>query len=252
MRIRPVVTASLVAVALAAAFAALRAAPAGAAAPACGTGAHGSEGYAYAGHQATAVAHGIRATITATAAPSVGAGHVAGWVGVGGPGQGAGGRTMWLQVGLASLPNTPTMLYAEITRAGADPVFVPLRQDVKVGESHRVAVLELASRPSWWRAWVDGRPATEPVHLSGSSARWRPIATAESWNGGQQVCNTFAFRFDGVGVATAAGGAWQPFAPGYRFQDSGFAVRRLSDGPAGQRALSVGAVTPYAFEASSA
>ena len=49
----------------------------------CGAGANGSQGYAYAGHQATTVAHGIRATITPTAQANVIAGHVAGWIGVG-------------------------------------------------------------------------------------------------------------------------------------------------------------------------
>ena len=116
---------------------------------------------------------------------------------------------MWLQVGIASIPDTPTMVYAEITRGGQDPVFVPLLQDVKVGESHRVAVLEIANRPNWWRVWLDGKSVTEPVLLDNSTNRWKPIATAESWNGGQGVCNTFAFRFDGVGVAAATGGSWR-------------------------------------------
>jgi len=85
----------------------------------------------------------------------------------------------------------------------------PLLQDVKVGESHRVAVLEMSNRPNWWRVWLDGMSVTEPVLLDNSTNRWKPIATAESWNGGQGVCNTFAFRFDGVGVAAATGGSWR-------------------------------------------
>jgi len=217
----------------------------------CGAGANGSQGYAYAGHQATRVSHGIRATITPTAAANVVSGHVAGWIGVGGPGQGANGQTLWLQVGVASIPDTPTMVYAEITRGGQDPVFVPLVQDVQVGESHRVAVLEMAGRPNWWRVWLDGKPATDPVLLENSTNRWRPIATGESWNGGRAVCNSFAFRFDGVGVAAATGGSWRPFAPGYKFQDRGFGVKRLSAAPGSQRTLSGGAPMPYAFEASS-
>jgi len=217
----------------------------------CGAGANGSQGYAYAGHQATRVSHGIRATITPTAAANVISGHVAGWIGVGGPGQGANGQTLWLQVGVASIPDTPTMVYAEITRGGQDPVFVPLVQDVQVGESHRVAVLEMAGRPNWWRVWLDGKPATDPVLLEDSTNRWRPIATGESWNGGRAVCNSFAFRFDGVGVAAATGGSWRPFAPGYKFQDRGFGVKRLSAAPGSQRTLSGGAPMPYAFEASS-
>ncbi len=218
---------------------------------ACGAGANGSQGYAYAGQQATKVAHGIRATITPTAASNVAAGHVAGWIGVGGPGQGAGGQTLWLQIGVASLPATPMMVYAEITRGGREPVFVPLLQNVQVGESHRVAVLELAGRPNWWRVWLDGKTVTEPVLLENSTNRWRPIATAESWNGGRAVCNEFAFRFDGVGVAAAAGGSWQPFTPGFKFEDRGFGVKRLSAVPHAPRRLAGGAPAPFAFAASS-
>ena len=48
---------------------------------------------------------------------------------------------MWLQVGIAALPGTPTMVYAEITRPGGSPVFLPLVENVQVGESHRLAVL---------------------------------------------------------------------------------------------------------------
>jgi hypothetical protein len=218
-------------------------------AQACGAGANGSQGYAYAGNQATKVSHGIRATITPTAQANVVAGHVAGWIGVGGPGQGSNGQTLWLQVGVTSIPDTPTMVYAEITRAGEEPVFVPLVQGVQVGESHRVAVLEMAHRPNWWRVWLDGKAATDPVLLENSTNRWKPIATAESWNGGQGVCNKFAFRFDGVGVAAAFGGSWRPFAPGYRFQDRGFDVRPLSPTPGTARTLSGGSPKPYAFEA---
>ena len=237
---------------VAAAAAALVGSPtAGATAQSCGAGANGSQGYAYAGHQATRASHGIRATITPTAPANVISGHVAGWIGVGGPGQGANGQTLWLQVGVASIPDTPTMVYVEITRGGQDPVFVPLVQNVQVGESHKVAVLEMSGRPNWWRVWLDGKPATDPVLLENSTNRWRPIATAESWNGGRAVCNSFAFRFDGVGVAAATGGAWRPFAPGYKFQDRGFGVKRLSAAPDMQRTLSGGAPAPYAFEASS-
>jgi hypothetical protein len=244
---------SLVLFALTASAAAL-AAPGGDTAQAngqsCGAGASGSQGYAYAGHQSTSVSHGIRATITPTAAANVVAGHVAGWVGVGGPGQGANGETLWLQVGVASIPDTPTMIYAEITRGGQDPVFVPLLTGVAVGESHKVAVLESNGRPNWWRVWLDGKAVTDPVLLDHSTNRWKPIATAESWNGGQAVCNRFAFRFDGVGIAAAKGGSWRAFQPGFKFQDRGFGVKRLSGGSGTERTLSA-RITPYAFEASS-
>jgi hypothetical protein len=216
----------------------------------CGAGANGSKGYAYAGHQAQDVAHGVRAAITPTSNATVAAGHVAGWIGVGGPGQGANGETSWLQVGVTSMPETPAMVYAEVTRPGKDPVFVPLKQSVAVGERHRVAVLEMSGKANWWRVWLDGKPVTAPILLAHSTNRWRPIATAESWNGNRTVCNRFGFRFDGVAVAGSTGGSWRPFAPGHTFLDRGFGVKRLS-GTKAPRKLAGSPPAPYAFEASS-
>ena len=167
-----------------------------ASAAACCSGTHGPKGYAYAGVESVRVASGVRATITPLRAASVGAGHAAAWIGVGGPGEGPKGETMWLQAGVAALPNAPAMLYAEITRPGQSPVFLPLAQEVPVGESHRLAVLEMAGRPGVWRIWVDGQPVTDPIALEGSHGLWKPIATAETWNGGTGSCNRFAFRFE--------------------------------------------------------
>jgi len=225
---------------------------AAASASACGSGANGSAGYAYAGFQATGVSSGVRATIAATRAPSVQAGHAAAWIGVGGTRAGANGETVWLQTGIAALPNTPTMVYAEITRAGRDPVFLPLHQNVQVGERHRLAVLEMNRRPGVWRVWVDGQPATDPIVLPGSHRIWKPIATAESWSGGVATCNGFGFRFERVGIAQSLGGSWRTFAPGYTFEDRGYVVRQLRPAPAGQRTLSSDPIQAYAFDAASA
>jgi hypothetical protein len=228
--------------------------PAGAtsAALSCGSGTHGSAGYAYAGLQSQRIGSGVRATITALRQPDVAAGHAAGWIGVGGPGAGPNGEAMWLQTGIAALPNTPLMVYAEITRAGRDPAFVPLHEDVAVGESHRLAVLEMNGRPGVWRVWLDGRPVTEPIVLQGSHRRWAPLATAESWNGGVATCNGFRFRFERVGVARSLGGSWRPFEPGYTFRDRGYELRQLSPAPRGKRLLSAGSPAAYAFDAASA
>ena len=154
------------------------------AATACAIDADGN-GYTYAGHQASVAGHGVRATITPTRALNVAAGHVAGWVGVGGPGQGANGEDAWLQVGIASVEGTAPYLYAEVVRDGRQPQLMLLDEDLRVGVSRRVAVLETAERPGSWRVWVDGNPVTKPIHLRGSSGRWAPIATAESFNGGE-------------------------------------------------------------------
>lgn len=227
-------------------------ASAGANAADCGSGTHGSAGYAYAGFQSERVGSGVRATITPLREPSVTAGHAAGWIGLGGPGQGPNGETMWLQTGVTSLPQTPTMIYAEITRAGRQPVFLPLLENVQIGEPHRLAVLEMNRRPGVWRIWLDGRPVTDPIVLPGSHKRWEPIVTAESWNGGVATCNGFGFRFERVGVAGSPGGSWRMFQPGYTFRDRGYVVRQLRPVPGAQRVLASDAIAPYAFDAASA
>jgi hypothetical protein len=221
---------------------------------ACGTDVAGNGGYTYAGHQATRKGHGVRATINAVSLPEVAAGHVAAWVGLGGPGLGPNGEDMWIQVGLASMPGLGTILYAEIARPGKTPQFVLLQDDVPVGESRRLAVLEMSRRPERWRVWVDGAPVTKPIHLPGSGGRWAPVATAESWNGGQVACNRFAFRFERVSVSQGRGGSWFAFRPGYRFQDGQYKLRQLAAAPASgvqARSLSHEGPVPYAFVAAS-
>jgi hypothetical protein len=224
---------------------------------ACGTDAAGNGGYTYAGHQASVKGHGVRATIMLTSAPRVEAGHVSGWVGVGGPGQGANGEDAWIQVGVAAMHGLDPFLYAEVTRAGRQPQFILLEDDVQVGQSRKLAVLEMAGRPGWWRVWVDGDPVTQPVRLRGSSGRWAPIATAESWNGGQVACNTFAYRFERVSVSYGSGGSWKPFVSAHRFLDGGYKLQALATAPAEDgvyaRRLSTSskAPLPYAFLASS-
>ena len=217
----------------------------------------GNGGYTYAGHQASYQGHGVRATITVTSAPVVEAGHVSGWVGVGGPGPGANGEDAWIQAGVATIQGLEPFLYAEITRDGRDPQLIVVENGVQVGESRKLAVLEIAGRPGWWRVWVDGNPVTQPVHLHGSSGRWAPIATAESWNGGQMACNRFAYRFERVSVSYGGGGSWKPFVSEHQFLDSGYKLQSLATAPAkpgvyGRRlSASSKAPLPYAFLASS-
>jgi len=210
-------------------------------------------GYSYAGHQSDYHGHGVRGTITATRAPSVEAGHVAGWVGVGGPGQGLNGTDAWIQAGIADLPGMQPFLYTEIERGG-DPEFNLVEEGVAIGRSHDVAVLEMAGRPGVWRVWMDGQAVTGPIRMRGSSGRWAPIATAESWNGGAPVCNAFAFRFERVSVSYGGGGSWRPFVPGHDFLDGTHTLRDLSSAPATQgvyRSLTSDGVLPYAFVAAS-
>jgi hypothetical protein len=221
---------------------------------ACRASGAGTNGYTYAGHQAFRASHGVRATITQARPPEVSAGHVAGWIGVGGPGQGVNGTDEWIQVGLATVPGADPFLYVEVTRPGRAPSFQLVEQDVAVGVSRRVAVLEMSGRPNWWRIWVDGDPVTNPIFLRGSSLRWSPIATAESWNGGVSACNEFSFRFERVSVSRALGGSWFMFQPGYKFLDGSYRVRTLAGGARTEkvaRTLSGAGPAPYAFVASS-
>jgi hypothetical protein len=216
-------------------------------------------GYSYAGHQATFKGHGVRATITAQKPPRVKGGHVAGWVGVGGPGQGPNGEDVWMQAGIGSVNGAAPFIYVEIARAGRDPEFILVEEGIASGRPHRFAVLEMGRRPGWWRAWVDGQTVTKPVYLPGSRGRWAPIATAESFAESTSMCNAFSFRFESVGVSYGGGGSWRPFVSGHRFLDGGNDLRPLAaaDARRGVYARTISSThastgpLPYAFVARS-
>jgi len=141
------------------------------------------------------------------------AGHVAGWVGVGGPGEGPGGHDEWLQVGLATFPLWDGHdVYYELARPGLPPTYHRVGASLVPGLPVRVAVLEMHSRADWWRVWVDGAPASPPIYLPASHGRWRPVVTAESWDGGASSCNAFLYRFAAISVAFHPGGIWSPMA----------------------------------------
>lgn len=183
-------------------------------------------GYSYAGFQSARRGHGVRATLAALANPRVDNGHVAAWVGVGGVGLGPNGSNQWLQVGMNAFHGTGSNLYYEVTAGGNAPRYQEIAANIKPGRRHRVAVLEMAGRPHHWRVWVDGKPVSRPIYLKGSSGRFEPIATAESWDGGSRACNQFAYRFDGLAVAAGRGGSWQGFVRAHGFHDRGYRITR--------------------------
>ena len=185
----------------------------------------GIAGYSYAGFQHAYQAQGIRATLTPLERPEVESGHVAAWVGIGGRGLGTGGTDAWIQIGISSFSDGPSQLFYEVSSYGTGVRYTPLGASVRV--RYRVAVRELETRRGWWRAWLDGKPVSAAVHLPGSSGRWRPIATAETWDGGRRVCNRLAYRFAAVAVVTR--GSWSRFIVGYRFQDPGYRVVRATN-----------------------
>ena len=192
---------------------------------ACGTG-----GYSYAGLASPANGFGIGATVTPLGAFDILAGHVAGWVGVGGPGLGPHGSDEWLQVGFSGFPELPgSDLYYELALPNSPPAYHRISSDLPIGKSARFAVLEMRNRQNWWRVWVNGSPASRPIHMPGSHGRWAPIATAESWDGGTAgVCNGFLYRFDRVSIARFPGGGWQELAGGYPIGNSMTRLRRAA------------------------
>jgi hypothetical protein len=173
--------------------------------------------------------------------PTVDDGHVAGWIGVGGTDAGPGGTAEWLQVGYASFFPDPTVkLYYELTLPDADTRYVELESRVAPGEKHRLAVLEMSGRKSWWRVWLDNRPVSPPIHLRGSDDAWYPQAMAENWNGRTGACNSYAYRFSNVRLAHANGGSWSPLTSRSLFQDPGYRVVQTSRSPSNFVATSVG------------
>jgi len=176
--------------------------------------------------------------LASLAAPVVESGHVAGWVGVGGPGQGPGGSNEWIQVGLNSLPGASNKLYYEVMRPGVGQTYAEVAANVPNGRSLRLAVLETAATPGAWRVWVNGAPVTPAIMLSGSHGKLSPMAMGESWDGGRPSCNRYAYRFDKLALAAAPGGSWLPVRNATVLQDSGYRVvkRTLASFDAGAAA----------------
>jgi hypothetical protein len=192
----------------------------------------GVQAFSYAGLQSDSTAHGVSASLSTTAAPSVINGHVGGWIGVGGVDAGPGGTAEWLQAGYAAFTSDDTSeIYYEVTVGGSQPHYTELAGGIPAGVTHRFAVLEMSSKPSWWRVWVDGKPVSPPIYLAGSHGTWYPQAVAENWNGGTGACNTYGYRFANVSLATKDGGAWQPLKASYTYQDPGYHVVPISTTP---------------------
>jgi hypothetical protein len=184
------------------------------------------KGYSYAGLYSDSKASGIAATITMLDEPAVAgsSSHVAGWVGVGGPGLGPNGEDEWLQVGLATFGDSRDgRLYYELTRPGLPPRYTELASGIRPGQKLRVAVLELPfARDSW--LVISPAGIAGPFHLPRSHRAWRPIATAESYAETTR-CNRYAYRFGGLALARADG-SWHTMRHASTLQDRGWRLRR--------------------------
>jgi hypothetical protein len=205
----------------------------------------GAREYSYAGLQSDSRAHGVGATLVPLQTPTVSAGHVGAWIGVGGVNLGPKGTAEWLQVGFSAFPSDHTSrIYYEVTVPGSDPRYVELDSSVKAGEKHNFKVLEMANRKAWWRVWLDGKPVSPAIHLPGSHGTWYPQAMAESWNGGVRACNSYEYRFSNVTQAHADGGDWRPVTHSISFHDAGYRFVQTSRIPSNFLAASLDSSSP--------
>jgi hypothetical protein len=183
------------------------------------------KGYSYAGLYSSTKASGIAATISMLDTPAAGgSSHVAGWVGVGGPGLGPHGADEWLQVGLATFGDSNEgRLYYELARPGRAPEYVELATGIVPGVKVRVAVMEL---PFARDAWIVVSPAgiSGPFYLPRSHQAWEPVATAESYAETKR-CNRYAYSFGGLQLAHPDG-TWRTMRRAETLQDPGWRLRR--------------------------
>src|SRR5262245_54923444 len=150
--------------------------------------------------------------------------HVAGWVGVGGPGLGPNGEDEWLQVGLATFGDSSDgRLYYELARPDSPPRYTELASGIRPGRKVRVAVLELPFAPGFWLV-ISPAGIAGPFHLRGSHRAWQPIATAESYAETTR-CNRNAYRFGRLQLAHTDG-SWQAMHRASTLQDPGWHLRR--------------------------
>jgi hypothetical protein len=184
------------------------------------------KGYSYAGLYSSTKASGIEGTISMLDTPAAlgSTGHVAGWVGVGGPGLGPHGEDEWLQVGLATFGDSGDgRLYYELAQPGHAPRYVELASGIVPGVRVRVAVLELQyARDSW--IVVSPAGISGPFYLPRSHHAWEPVATAESYAETTR-CNRYAYRFGGLQL-TRGDGSWQSLRRAETLQDPGWRLRR--------------------------
>jgi hypothetical protein len=184
------------------------------------------KGYSYGGVYSDSKAFGIAATISMLDRPFVfgDTSHVAGWVGVGGPGLGPGGEDEWLQVGLATFGDSRDgRLYYELARPGSPPRYTELASGIRPGQKMRVAVLELPFAHGFWIV-VSPAGIAGPFYLPRSHRAWAPIATAESYAETTR-CNGYAYRFGGLQLA-GADGSWDAMRGASTLEDPGWRLRR--------------------------
>jgi hypothetical protein len=176
--------------------------------------------YDYTGVQNAAPSSGIRASISTVKEPDVKAGHVAGWVGVGGPGLGPGKTDEWVQVGYAAFPTGETQIYYEVALPNKAPTYHTVVASLSPSAKNVLGVLELGRAHGSWQVVVDDRPVSPVIPLPESHDRFAPQAIGETWNAGTNDCNVWGYRFGDVQVAATPGGEWENGRAGYRWNNA--------------------------------
>jgi hypothetical protein len=162
---------------------------------------------------ASSHAFGISARIAQISAFDIPSGHIAGWVGVGG--HGPHGSTEWLRVGSLAFPRIAgSDVYYEVALPGTYPSLHEVSTGVAVGAYSKVTVLEMRSRPNWWRVWVNHKPVSPAIRLPGSHDGLMPTVKSECWDGvSGGMCND-SYSFGDISIARAPGGDWQRLTDG--------------------------------------
>jgi hypothetical protein len=127
--------------------------------------------YDYTGVQNAAPSSGIRAYLTTTTTPEVNAGHVAGWVGVGGPGLGPNGTDEWLQTGYSGFDTGEAQVYYEVALPNKPPAYHTVVATLAPSAKNLVTVLEVAGRQGSWQVFMNNKPVSPVISLPKSHGK---------------------------------------------------------------------------------
>jgi hypothetical protein len=213
--------------------------------------------YDYAGEQQSSAGSGIRVSLANMVTPDVGEGHVAGWVGVGGPGLGPNGTDEWVQVGYAGFPGGNTQLYYEVAQPNIAPKYHLVLPSVAPNAKNLMSVTEVKSDA--WQVSVNDKAVSPVIALPASSGKFPPQAIGETWNSGTTLCNVYSYGFGEVQVAAKPGGSWGAGKTGYRWHNkqqelvtisaNSFVTHSAATGGAAPRATAgVAAAAPVDWE----
>jgi hypothetical protein len=174
--------------------------------------------YDYAGIQQASPQAGIRANLTNLTVPNVGQGHVAGWIGVGGPGLGPDRTDEWVQVGYAGFPGGSTQIYYEVAQPNIAPRYHLVDSSVAANANYLMAVVEVST--DGWQVFINGKPTSPVISLPESSGKFAPQAIGETWNAGTTLCNEYAYGFQNVQITTRTGSTWSQGRTGTDWQNN--------------------------------